>query len=76
VAPTVVVASWVFIRQNRPTLEWEVASYSVLCSWREGREESTMDQMSTIMVKTQTQRAKVPFLALKVNLGPLVGFGV
>jgi hypothetical protein len=33
-----------------------------------------MDQMSTIMVKTRTQRAKVPFLALKVHLGPTSGF--
>jgi hypothetical protein len=48
-----VVASRAFIQQDRPTLEWEVATYSDLCPWREGQEEPAMDQMSTIMVKPE-----------------------
>jgi hypothetical protein len=53
-----VVASQAFIRQDRPTLEREVASCSDPYPWREGREEPAMDQMSTIMVKPERKEQK------------------
>jgi hypothetical protein len=64
VAATAVVTTWAFVRWDRHTLERDVASSSVSCPQQEGREEPTMNRMSTIMVKlehretTPTWRAK------------------
>jgi hypothetical protein len=55
-----VVASRVFVWQDRPTLEREVASYFDPYPWPEGREEPAMDEISTIMVKPERREQKPP----------------
>jgi hypothetical protein len=69
VATMTVVASQAFIRRDRPALEQEVASCSYPCPWPEGREERTMDRMSTIMVKPEHREQKAPTWHTKCRSG-------
>jgi hypothetical protein len=55
-----VVVSQAFIQQDHAALEREVASCSFPYPRSEGREEPTMDHMSTIVVKHK-HREQSPF---------------